>query len=170
MCMLSLIKPLRPWAWVVLLMASACQTGGDTAPATGPPASTAIPFEQEGMLDFRRGDSVLVQIAIEIADTDSARARGLMQRTTLPDRSGMLFLFNREEPQSFWMANTPLSLDLMFLSADTSIVTIARYTRPLSPESISSTAPARFVVEVPAGFADTWGIVEGDRARWQRTP
>jgi hypothetical protein len=170
MYMRSLIKPLRPWAWVVLLMVSACQTGGDTAPATEPPASTTIPFEQEGMLDFRRGDSVLVQIAIEIADTDSARARGLMQRTALPDRSGMLFLFNREESQSFWMANTQLSLDLMFLSADTSIVTIARYTRPLSPESISSTAPARFVIEVPAGFADTWGIVEGDRARWQRTP
>lgn len=162
------VNSLLSWAWAVLLFLSACQTRPDT-PAEAPEAAS-IPFRKDGTLDFRRGEATLVQIDIEIADTDSARARGLMQRATLPDRSGMLFLFNREEPQSFWMANTQMSLDLMFLSADTSIVTIARYTRPLSPESISSTAPARFVVEVPAGFADTWGIVEGDRARWQRNP
>ena len=80
----------------------------------------------------------------------------------------MLFIFNREEVQSFWMAHTPLSLDIMYVNADSQIVDIAKYTRPFSPSSITSEAPARFVVEVPAGFSDTHGITETDRVSWRR--
>jgi len=66
------------------------------------------------------------------------------------------------------MANTPLSLDIIFVNGDSQIVSIAKYTRPYSTETISSQYPARFVVEVPAGFTDTYGILEGDRIRWRR--
>jgi uncharacterized protein len=100
-------------------------------------------------------DQTVTDIAIEIADTDEARTRGLMQRESLPTRSGMLFIFDDEAPRSFWMANTPLALDIMFVSADSQIVTIQKYTRPFSPQSVASTAPARFVVEVPAGYSRT---------------
>nr|WP_304189275.1 DUF192 domain-containing protein [Rhodothermus marinus]MBO2492733.1 DUF192 domain-containing protein [Rhodothermus marinus] len=139
--------------------------------STRRPASSLernIPFREDGQLAFVRDGDTLVTIAIEIAETDSARQRGLMDRTHLPERSGMLFIFEREELQGFWMANTPLSLDIIFVNGDSQIVSIAKYTRPYSTETISSRYPARFVVEVPAGFTDTYGILEGDRIRWRR--
>ena len=139
-----------------------------TAPESVRPAEgTSIPFRPDGSLSFLRGAEQIVEIAIEVAETDSARARGLMQRAGLPERSGMLFVFDREEEQNFWMANTPLSLDIYFVSADSQIVNIAKYTRPLSQENVSSIDPARYVIETAAGFADSHGIVEGDRVRWR---
>jgi uncharacterized membrane protein (UPF0127 family) len=125
-----------------------------------------IPFRTDDQLDFLREGEAYLTIDIEIAATDSARTRGLMQRKGLPERSGMLFVFDFEEPQSFWMANTPLALDLMFVNADSQIVDIAKYARPLSPDPISSKAPAQYVIEVPAGFTDAQGIIETDRVRW----
>jgi uncharacterized membrane protein (UPF0127 family) len=138
------------------------------APPTPSLTGRMIPFREDGTLAFFRNQDTLVTIKIEIAETDSARQRGLMERYTLPERSGMLFIFDREAIQGFWMANTPLSLDIIFVNADSQIVSIAKYTRPYSTENISSRYPAQFVVEVPAGFADTYGLVEGDRVRWQR--
>lgn len=165
---------MRSAALLALLLAlAAC--GRDPAPDAPPPGAAAeeaappgIPFRDDGRLVFLREGRPVVEIAVEIAETDSARTRGLMQRTGLPERSGMLFVFDREEPQGFWMANTPIALDLFFVSADSQVVSISKYARPFSPESIESAAPARFVVEVPAGFADTYGLIEGDRVRWQR--
>ena len=89
---------------------------------------------------------------------------------TLGYDRGMLFIFDQQQPQSFWMANTPLSLDMFFVDRDSQIVDIARYTRPLSPESVVSAAPARFVVETSAGYADSRGITEGVRVTWERRP
>lgn len=153
------------------LVLAAC--GSDDRPATDtPPDQPAdeetVQFRKDGTLDFVRDGETLLTIDIEIAETDSARTRGLMQRTNFPDRSGMLFVFEREEPQSFWMANTPMALDLIFVNADSHIVDIDKYARPLSPEPIASDAPAQYVVEVPAGFADTHGLIETDRVRWRR--
>ena len=127
-----------------------------------------IPFTKHGDLQILREDRTIVAIDIEIADNDSSRMRGMMQRTAFPDMSGMLFVFPFEQQQSFWMANTPVALDILFADADSQIVNIHRYTRPLSPESVDSSVPARFVLEVPAGFCDTHGIVESDLLRWRR--
>lgn len=130
----------------------------------------SIPFDKEGTLTFHPSTGLdSVTIAIEIADTDSARSRGLMQRASLPQKSGMLFIFDREEPRSFWMANTPLSLDIIFVNNDSSIVNIAKYTKPRSPKQIRSEGNARYVVEVPAGFTDRYGIVAGDRLSWHQS-
>jgi hypothetical protein len=149
-----------------LAIFSACSGEEPERPAAE--ESVEIPFRQDGMLTFLRGGDAITSIAIEIAESDSARQRGLMQRTSLPENSGMLFIFNREEVQSFWMANTPLSLDIMYVNADSQIVDIAKYTRPFSPSSITSEAPARYVIEVPAGYSDTHGITESDRVAWRR--
>lgn len=147
-----------------LLLATGC---GDGRPAE-PPAPVSIPFRDDGRMTIYHGNEPVVDVAIEIADDDSSRTRGLMQREEMPDRSAMLFVFPREEPQSFWMANTPLSLDLLFLDAAGRIVSISRYTRPLSTEPVPSGLPAQYVVEFEAGFVDTWGIVEGDSTAWVR--
>ncbi len=126
-----------------------------------------IPFRKDGTLTFLRDGAPIVTIDIEIADNDSTRTRGLMQRSRLPERSGMLFIFDEPAPQSFWMANTQLPLDIIFVDADSQIVSITKYTKPLSPESVTSGgAAARFVIEVEAGFTDTYGIIETDHVRW----
>jgi len=155
---------------VAILLFSACASETDGEPQQDETARSevSIPFKREGTLTFERGDQDLVTIDIEIAETDSARERGLMQRNSLPDRSGMLFIFEREEPQNFWMANTPLSLDIFFVNADSQIVNIARYTKPYSSQEVPSVAPAMYVVETEAGFADTYGITETDQIRWTR--
>ncbi len=158
--------PLRLLLLFCLILPAGCADEAEAPPER--PAGEAIPFDREGTLAFVRGGDTLTTIAIEIAETDSARTRGLMERTSLPEQSGMLFIFQQEEQQRFWMANTPLALDLFFADADSQIVRVARYARPFSPDPIFSEAPAQFVVEVPAGFADRYGTVEGDRITWQR--
>lgn len=153
------------------LVLAACAT--DT-PERQPPAADdaretdAIPFRKDGTLDFIRDGEVILTLDIEIAEGDSARTRGMMQRTRLPDRSGMLFLFPVEEELNFWMSNTPISLDLLFINADSQVVSIAKYTQPFSTEGIFSEAPAQYVLEVEAGFTDTQGLIESDRVSWRR--
>ncbi len=162
--------PLRPLAALLLLIAPVFTGCAEEAPDVPPPEpAVEIPFRQDGMLTFYRpGEGDLVTIAVEIAEGDSAITRGLMQRTSLPERSGMLFLMPQTRVQSFWMANTPLALDITFVGADSAVVNTAKYTQPYSTRSVSSDAPARFVVETEAGFADTYGITAGDRVRWSR--
>lgn len=159
----SLLPPLLT---ALLLAIAACAP--ESEPAEEPDAVT-IPFDKEGVLHVLQSGDTLVTVDIEIAETDSARTRGLMQRTSLPERSGMLFLFPNEQPRSFWMANTPLALDILFADADSQIVSISKYTTPFSQESVRSGEPAQYVLEMPAGFADSYGVLEGDRLTWRRT-
>ncbi len=153
-------------AMLAMVLAACGDWGQD--PGNGGLDGEPIPFRKDGELTFLRDGAENVTIEIEIAESDSARERGLMQRDSLPDLGGMLFIFPREETQSFWMANTPLALDLIFVDSDSQIVDIDKYTRPFSTGSIASDAPAQYVIEVKAGFSDTHGITEGDRVRWRR--
>lgn len=155
-----MLRRLLPLALVAL---AAC--GGDR-PAPEPPAP--IPFRQDATLDLLRNGTATpyATLGIEIAATDSARERGLMERVPLQDDQGMLFLFDRAEPQTFWMANTPSSLDIVFVAADSTVLNVAKYTRPLSTDGVSSQGPARFVLELRAGWADAHGLASGDRLRW----
>ena len=136
-----------------------------------PVAMRTIPFEPEGVLEFVAADGqVIRQIAIEIAETDSARARGMMDRRSLTTRQGMLFTFPNAESRSFWMANTPVPLDIIFVGPDSQVVNIAKRTTPLSRERVESTGPAQYVVEVRAGFSDRFGLTDSTRVRWRRLP
>ena len=151
----------------LVMLLVACQD--DTATPDAEPPEELIPFRIDGALEFLREDELLLRIDLEIAATDSAKTRGMMQRKSFPNRSGMLFLFDREQPQQSWMGNTPVALDLICIDADSQIVDFAKYAKPFSAESILSVAPAQYVLEVPAGFSDTHGLIETDRVRWQRT-
>jgi uncharacterized membrane protein (UPF0127 family) len=110
-----------------------------------------------------------VSVTVEVAATEATRTKGLMGRTSMGELQGMLFLFPEEEMRSFWMVNTPLSLDIIFVSAEKRIVTIQRDTVPYSEESVPSTAPAQYVVELNAGFCDRHDIMEGDTIEWLET-
>ena len=101
--------------------------------------------------------------AVEMAVTPEEQAKGLMFRKQLPEGQGMLFDFHREQPTSFWMKNTYVPLDMIFIRADGRILRIAENTEPHSTKIISSGGLARGVLEVAAGTAQKYGIQPGDR-------
>jgi uncharacterized protein len=161
--------PLMPRLVVLGLLALSLFAG--CGGSDEPVIQTDIPFRPDGILEVLRPDgSVLTTLVIEIAEGDSARARGLMQRRSLPARGGMLFLSNEEKIQSFWMKNTPLPLDLVFIGADSSVLNIVERTLPFSESTIVSTAPAQYVLEVRAGFTARNGIDSSASVRWRRVP
>jgi uncharacterized membrane protein (UPF0127 family) len=133
-------------------------------------ASTAAPmFTKQGELTFTKdNDKTIVSIDIEIADDDAKREVGLMGRPVMEERQGMLFIFEEEHLESFWMRNTILPLDMIFINKQGKIVTIHKNTKPFSDDSYSATAIILFVLEVNAGFTDKYGIKEGDMVSWKR--
>ncbi|WP_445381535.1 DUF192 domain-containing protein [Robiginitalea sp. IMCC43444] len=123
-----------------------------------------IHFSREGSLSIFDGetDSLLQEIDIEIAETPYERETGLMYRKSMQEDQGMLFIFENEQPRSFYMKNTLISLDILFINQDLEVISIARNTEPLNDNGIPSGNPARYVLEVNAGLSDQWGIQEGD--------
>jgi len=132
-----------------------------------PPASGPR-FTDEGDLTIYRSASqeAVVEIDIEIADTEETIVKGLMYRSTMEDTQGMLFVMPAVKPQAFWMLNTYISLDIIFVGLDKRIVKIRESTTPKSTDQVTSEAPAAFVLEVNAGFAAKHGLREGDRLEW----
>jgi len=121
-------------------------------------------FRKDGELRFMDGktNKVIATIDIEVADDDAERAQGMMYRDTMAVNSGMLFLMETQELQSFWMENTILSLDILFVDSDLRIVSIHRNCKPYSLEKIESGKPALYVVEVIAGYAAKHSLKVGD--------
>ena len=101
--------------------------------------------------------------AVELASTPQEQATGLMFRRELPEGRGMLFDFHHEQPTSFWMKNTYIPLDMIFIRGDGRILRIAENTVPLSEALVPSGGPVRAVLEVNAGMARKLGIAPGDR-------
>ncbi len=102
---------------------------------------------------------------VEIADTEMRRARGLMGRREMPANHGMLFDFKIDGPVSMWMKNTYLPLDMVFVSRDGVVVSIASDTKPMSEDIISSGGPVLVVIELNAGAARRIGLAPGDVVR-----
>jgi len=130
-------------AAAALLLAAACARGGPVA-----------------RIHTAHGD---VEVALEVVDTPAARERGLMYRTSLADGHGMLFVFDADADQEFWMKDTLIPLDMLFIAADGRLVGIHANAVPLSTIHISVGKPSRFVLEVPGEYAARHGIATGDR-------
>lgn len=105
---------------------------------------------------------------VEIADDDAERSRGLMFRQSLASDAGMLFDFGAEREASFWMRNTFIPLDMIFIAADGTVRTIRENARPQDPTPIPSNAPVRFVLEIVGGGAAAIGLKPGDRLEHPR--
>ena len=101
--------------------------------------------------------------AVELATNSAERAVGLMYRKELPEGRGMLFDFHDDQPVKFWMHNTYISLDMIFIAGDGRVVRVAENAKPMSDELIPSGRPVRAVLEVIAGTARKFGIAAGDR-------
>ena len=105
------------------------------------------------------------RFVVEVAADDATRARGLMFRDELGDDRGMFFLFSREQPRSFWMRNTRIPLDIIYLDRHLEVVSIAADTPPCRTRrcpSYPSRGPAQFVLEINAGQAASLGLERGD--------
>lgn len=126
-------------------------------------AIPATSFKQEGELTFLKNQE---KLTIEIADNEVETAQGLMYRRTMPDSCGMVFIFADSQPRNFWMKNTYLPLDILFLDESKKIVTIQANRTPFSEEQIPSFENAKYVLEVNAGYCKRKGIEKGESVKW----
>ena len=115
-------------------------------------------------------DGPSVEVEVEVAHEDWSRERGLMFRRSMPRDHGMLFVFDRMEYQSFWMRNTFLRLDILFIDEQYRVVGIVEDAAPLTRDSRAVDAESRYVLEVHGGFARQHGLGPGTRARFLDLP
>ena len=106
---------------------------------------------------------LLVEYRVEVAMTYQEQTRGLSQRTNLPENEGMLFVFPANSTIAFWMKDTYLALDLIFIDGQGKIVDIATHAKPLSETAIKAKQPYRYCLEINAGQAKLKKIKEGDQ-------
>ena len=141
---------------LMLLPLAACSPGATSqgaADATGGDELRAVLHTATGDYPF----------TIEIADTPQEQQKGLMYRQDLAPDAGMLFDYGQEQRVSFWMQNTYIPLDMIFIAADGTVKHIHENAKPLDPTSIPSRFTVRFVLEIPAGRAAEIGLKQGDR-------
>jgi uncharacterized membrane protein (UPF0127 family) len=108
-----------------------------------------------------------VRVRVEVAASHKEREQGLMHRKHLDADAGMLFIYPFEKMQTFWMKNTYISLDLLFIADNLRIVGIVENTKPLSLEHIQVDTPSRYILEVNAGYCKKHGIREGSRVQFE---
>lgn len=121
--------------------------------------------EEGSRVDFIGSNGTVTTVYVEVADTPWALQQGLMYRTSMDEHKGMLFVFGWDGPQSFWMENTPLPLDMIFINSRLDIVDINHNATPYSTDVFTSRESCRYVVEVNGGFCERHDIGIGDRVR-----
>lgn len=123
--------------------------------------TTTVFFDEKG--------NQLAVFNVELARNFIDRQQGLMHRNSLAKDSGMLFVFNNEQQLSFWMKNTLLSLDIIYISKDKKVVAVADNAKPCKKDpcpSYNSYQPAQYVLEINGGLAKNFGIKKGSRVEF----
>jgi hypothetical protein len=119
---------------------------------------------RDDVIDVRGGDAA-ARFTIEVARTEETRARGLMFRETLAADHGMLFIFDPPRDVAFWMRNTPLPLDIIYIDLAGAVVRITENTVPFSETPLPSGATVAAVLEINAGLSRRLGIAPGAQMR-----
>ncbi len=136
-------------------------------------AGFAVASHAQQLQTFEKSNLVIETSAgskhfdVELAVTPAQEEQGLMYREHLDPDSGMLFVFSDTEPRAFWMKNTLIPLDMLFIAADGHIVDIHERAVPLSEDIIPSRTPARAVLELNGGTASRLSIRVGDLVRYR---
>jgi uncharacterized membrane protein (UPF0127 family) len=138
-----------------------------TRPGSG--TSYEPKFKDEGDLYFidEQGDTIS-RLDIELAETDEEINYGMMFRKSMDENTGMLFIRDNERQQSFYMKNTYVSLDIMFIDSDNKVVSIQKNAEPLNEKSLPSEGPAILILETVGGYADKYGIGKGTEIVYSR--
>ena len=146
---------MKPFSFLIIfLVAIACNSEkkNNVKPIT-------IEFTKEGELFFMKEKDTITAIDIEFARSDYEQQTGLMHRDDMELNQGMLFVYKDERPRpTFYMKNTKIALDLIYINTDQRVVEINRNAKPFDETSIRAQQPAQYVLEVKAGFADKYGI------------
>jgi uncharacterized protein len=156
-----------------LLAAGACPAHHDASPAKPPPrasgpasgaaADSASASAQVVLMPPGRDP---ITVNVEIADDESERTRGLMFREQLAANAGMLFLFERSQQLTFWMRNTYLPLDMIFIEPSMTILGVVENAEPRTDLSRSVPGNSQYVLEVNAGFSREHGLTAGTMVRF----
>lgn len=150
-------------SWVIL----ACLLPPVLLAATCGGKKAAPVAAQEPTVYLHKQDGSKVRVSVEVARTPEQRRTGLMHRTGLDKGSGMIFIFPEPAIQSFWMKNTLISLDMIFIGEDMKVVGVVENTVPMSLQPCRVDGPSRYVLEVEAGFAALHGIGPGTRVTFK---
>jgi uncharacterized membrane protein (UPF0127 family) len=134
------------------------------APVAAEPAATAQSLRTVSLSIAGKGKPHIFKV--EVAATPDEQETGLMYRKTMPADHGMIFPMDPPRPASFWMKNTYLPLDIVFIGPDKRIIRIAENATPLSLDLIDCPEPAAAVLELNGGAAHKLGIAAGDRVGW----
>lgn len=136
---------------------------------SSPTTKVTIPFKKEGTLSLIKSsnDSVIAKLDIEVADNEYETQTGLMYRTELETNRGMLFVFPDVSYRSFYMKNTKIPLDIIYLDENKTVVSIQKNAQPFNETSLPSESPAKYVLEVNAGLSDTWQLAKGDKMTFE---
>lgn len=127
-----------------------------------------VAFKKEGNLTLYKStsDSIITTLEIEIADTDYDVQTGLMYRSSMKDNRGMLFVFPTMRERAFYMKNTRIPLDLVYLDDKKYIVSFQENAQPFNEAALPSIVPAQYVLEINAGLAEKWLLEIGDRMEY----
>lgn len=145
-----------------LALAPACKSGGQTAATASAPASAASVAIDTGERK--------VSFRVEVAVTPEEHARGLMYRSKLATDAGMIFVFDEPSVQRFWMKNTLIPLDMIFIGKDRKIVGIVEDATPETESERMVGAPSQYVLEIGGGLSARLGIKRGEPVDFQNVP
>lgn len=140
----------------------ACKSGGPSSGTSAPPASVSSVAIDTG------GRKVLFRV--EVAVTPEEHARGLMYRSRLADDAGMIFVFEEPSIQRFWMKNTLIPLDMIFIGKDRKIVGVVENAAPETETERMVGAPSQYVLEIGGGLSAKLGIHRGEPVEFQNVP
>ncbi len=151
--------------WVGLLWSFSCKDEPKKVVKTEP-----IVFKKEGELTFikQKVDTLIAAFDIEFAETDYETQTGLMYRESMAENHGMLFIFPDERMHSFYMKNTAIPLDLIFIKSDSTIASFQENAKPFNEAGLSSQVPVKYVLEVNAGIAEKLLLDVGDKIEFSK--
>jgi len=127
----------------------------------------ATPVSSKKSLSIHGDGHEVITLEVEIVASSRGRQRGLMFRDNLADGQGMLFFFESEEEHPFWMKNTLISLDIIFIDGKRQVVGIVHNAEPRNEKSLTVGLPSLYVLEVPGGYCNRVGIHRGDKVTFK---
>jgi uncharacterized membrane protein (UPF0127 family) len=159
---------------VLLLLAAPGSCGNVPGPSTAPVAPEGARGDAgvavRPTVSFLRPSAPEARVSVALARTEEERRRGLMYVQNLPPDDGMLFIFEADAEQNFWMKNTLITLDMIFISSDLTVVGVVANAKPLSLTPRGVGKPSRYVLEVNGGWAGAHGVEAGTKVRFDNLP